>query len=82
MVVWVGETLVEPLLLPPVLKFVPVQPVASVEFHVRVVEPPRLIEVGFAEMVAVGADGLATVTVITAEVAEFPEESVATALRV
>jgi hypothetical protein len=49
-----GETLVEPEIAFPVEKPVPVHEAAFVEDHVRVDEPPCVIDVGFADNDAVG----------------------------
>ena len=53
-VVLPGTTLSNPLVAPPVEKFVPVQEVAFVEDQVRVEELPWTTEVGSAVSVAVG----------------------------
>ena len=53
-----------PLVVPPVLKFVPVHEVALLDDHVRVDGEPVVIDVGFAESAAVAGTGAAlTVTV-------------------
>jgi hypothetical protein len=60
-VLCVPEVALEPLHAP-----LAVQPVALVDDHVSVEEPPELNDVGFAEIVAVGAGFAVTVTVVDA----------------
>ena len=61
-VVMEGVTLIEPDT-PDGVKLVPVHDVAFVEFHVSVLEPPRVTEVGAAETEAVGAGGVTVIVV-------------------